>query len=158
MTKFNVWKWEKEPSWLVIRKLHLWEFEIVKISYLYWFVELCAPEWKPPMFSSTYVILYTYTLAHIHSWASPFSKNGNNKPVCIPNLKLCALMLPKFLPKFQYRKENRKYRNSKVMYPKFSKNWPYLLAYTMDCDCSKILNHGLNHGLFLSLIKFLGWK
>ena len=46
----------------------------------------------------------------------------------------------------------------KVIYPKYSKNWPYLLAYVMGCDCSKMLNHGLNHGLFLSLFKFFGWK
>ena len=40
-----------------------------------------------------------------------------------------------------------------VMHPKYPKHWPYLLTYTMDGDCSKILNHGLNHGLFLSLFK-----
>ena len=33
---------------------------------------------------------------------------------------------------------------SKVIYPKYSKHWPYLLAYTLHCDCSKILNNGLN--------------
>ena len=52
---------------------------------------------------------------------------------------------------------------AKVMYPKYSKvltnkHWPYLLAYTMDWDCTKMLNHGWNHGLFLSLFKFFGWK
>ena len=30
---------------------------------------------------------------------------------------------------------------NKLIYPKYSKHWPYLLAYTMDCECSKILNH-----------------
>ena len=25
------------------------------------------------------------------------------------------------------------------------------MAHTIDCECSKMLNHGLNHGLFLSL-------
>ena len=34
---------------------------------------------------------------------------------------------------------------AKFIYPKYSKHWPYLLAYTIDCDCSKMLNHGLNH-------------
>ena len=34
----------------------------------------------------------------------------------------------------------------------------FYLAYTMDYDCSEILNHGLNHGLFLSLFKLFGWK
>ena len=33
----------------------------------------------------------------------------------------------------------------------------YLLATTMDCGCSKMLNHGLNQGLFLSSFsRFLG--
>ena len=27
------------------------------------------------------------------------------------------------------------------------------VAHTIDCVCSKMLNHGLNHGLFLSLFK-----
>ena len=39
------------------------------------------------------------------------------------------------------------------------KHWLYyLLAATMDCSCSKILNHGLYRGLFLSVFKVLGWK
>ena len=43
----------------------------------------------------------------------------------------------------------------KVLYIKYSKHWPpYLLASTMDCGCSKILNHWL----FLSLFKFFGWQ
>ena len=46
----------------------------------------------------------------------------------------------------------------KVINSKYSKDWPYLLAATMGCSCSKILNHGLNHRLFLSLFKFCGWK
>ena len=35
----------------------------------------------------------------------------------------------------------------KVIYHKYSKHRFYLLTHSMDCDCSKILNHGL----FLSL-------
>ena len=42
---------------------------------------------------------------------------------------------------------------TKVIYPKHSKHWPYTVAHTIDCVCSKMLNHGLNHGLFLSLFK-----
>ena len=38
----------------------------------------------------------------------------------------------------------------KVIYPKYSKHWPYTLAHTIDCVCSKMLNHGLNHGLVIS--------
>ena len=41
---------------------------------------------------------------------------------------------------------------------KYSINWPHPLASSMDCGCSKIWNHGLNHGLLLSLFMFLGWK
>ena len=45
---------------------------------------------------------------------------------------------------------------NKVIYPKYSK--PYTVAHTIDFVCSKISNHGLNHGLFFSLFKFFGWK
>ena len=31
------------------------------------------------------------------------------------------------------------------------------MEHTIDCVCSKILNHGLNHGLLFSLFKFFGW-
>ena len=44
---------------------------------------------------------------------------------------------------------------SKVIYPKYSKHWPYTEAFTIDCVCSKILNHGLNNGLFFSLFKLI---
>jgi hypothetical protein len=40
------------------------------------------------------------------------------------------------------------------IYSKYSKHWLYLLAYTIDCDCNKIFNHGL----FLSLFQVLGVK
>ena len=46
----------------------------------------------------------------------------------------------------------------KVIYPKYSKHWLSTVARTIDCVCSKILNHGLNHGLLFSLFKFFGWK
>ena len=42
---------------------------------------------------------------------------------------------------------------AKVIHPKYSKQWPYTVARTIDCVCSKMLNHGLNYGLFLSLFK-----
>jgi hypothetical protein len=44
---------------------------------------------------------------------------------------------------------------SKVIYPKYSKHWPYTVAHTIDCVYSKMLNHGWNHGLFLSLFKLI---
>ena len=31
----------------------------------------------------------------------------------------------------------------KVIYPKYSKHWPYTVAYTIHCVCSKMLNYGL---------------
>ena len=40
-------------------------------------------------------------------------------------------------------------------------NTDYLLwrlAHTIDCVWSKILNHGLNHGLLFPLFKFFWWK
>ena len=42
----------------------------------------------------------------------------------------------------------------KFIYPKYSKHYPYTVAHTIDCGCSKVLNHGLNHRLFLSLFFF----
>jgi hypothetical protein len=46
----------------------------------------------------------------------------------------------------------------KVLYPKYSKHWPYLLVFSMGYSWSKIVNLGLEHGLFLSSDKFFGWK
>ena len=46
----------------------------------------------------------------------------------------------------------------KVIYPKYFKHWLSIVAHTIDCMCSKILSHGLNHGLSFSLFKFFGWK
>ena len=43
----------------------------------------------------------------------------------------------------------------KVIHPKYSKHCPYTVAHTIDYVCSKILDHGLNHGLFLSLFKLI---
>ena len=43
----------------------------------------------------------------------------------------------------------------KVIYPKYSKHQPYSVAHTIDFVCSKMWNHGLNHGLFLSLFKLI---
>ena len=45
--------------------------------------------------------------------------------------------------------------STKDIYPKYSKHWPCTVAYTIDCVCSKMLNDGLNHGLFLSLFKLI---
>ena len=42
-----------------------------------------------------------------------------------------------------------------VIYPKYSKHWPFTVAHTIDCVCSKMLNHGINHGIFFSLFKLI---
>ena len=44
---------------------------------------------------------------------------------------------------------------SNVVFTKYSKHWPFTVAHTIDCVCSKMLNHGLNHGFFLSLFKLI---
>jgi hypothetical protein len=44
----------------------------------------------------------------------------------------------------------------KVIYPKYAKHLPYIVAHTIECVCSKMSNHGFNHGLFISLFKFFG--
>ena len=36
---------------------------------------------------------------------------------------------------------------TKVIYPKYSKQWLSAVAHTIACVCSKVLNHGLNHRL-----------
>ena len=38
--------------------------------------------------------------------------------------------------------------NIKVIYTKYSKHWPYTVAHTIDCVCSKMLNYSLNNVLF----------
>ena len=35
----------------------------------------------------------------------------------------------------------------KVIYPKYPKHWPYTVAHTKNCVCSKMLNDGLNHAV-----------
>ena len=42
----------------------------------------------------------------------------------------------------------------KVIHTKYSKHPPYTVAHTIECVCSKI-NHGLNHGLFISPLKLI---
>ena len=49
----------------------------------------------------------------------------------------------------------------KVIYTKYTRHGLSTVAHTIDCVCSKILNHGLNNRLFpiwlfLSLFKVLG--
>ena len=39
--------------------------------------------------------------------------------------------------------------------PKYSKHWPYTVAHTFDCVCSKMLNHGFIMGYFFHFSSFL---
>ena len=36
---------------------------------------------------------------------------------------------------------------SKGIYPKYYKHWSYTVAHTINCVCSKMLNHGWTHGV-----------
>ena len=67
----------------------------------------------------------------------------------------CCCWQPKPNPAVQLG-EQQNQQSVKVIYPKYSKHLPYTVAHAIDCVCSKMLNHGLNHGLFLSLFKFFG--
>ena len=40
---------------------------------------------------------------------------------------------------------------AKVIYPKYSKHCPYTVAHTIDCFCSKMLNHGFTFQAFQTL-------
>ena len=52
-------------------------------------------------------------------------------------------LFPSFLCNFSAR-----LLGNKVIYPKYSKHWHYTMAYSTDCVCSKMLNHGLVLSLF----------
>ena len=69
--------------------------------------------------------------------------------------KYHKIAYPITLGKFGHLKR-RCLPSPKVIRPKYSKQWPYHLASTIGCGCSKVINYGLNHGLFLPLFKFLG--
>ena len=45
----------------------------------------------------------------------------------------------------------------KVIYPKYSKHWPYTVARKVDCVCSKMLNHGLFFSLFKLITCHIHW-
>ena len=38
---------------------------------------------------------------------------------------------------------------NKVIDPEYSEYWAYTVAHRIDCVRSKMINHGLNYGLFL---------
>ena len=46
----------------------------------------------------------------------------------------------------------------KVINPKYSQYCSYILAYTIDFDFNKMLNHGWCNRLFFFFFKFLWWK
>ena len=83
---------------------------------------------------------------------------GSQKLICIKeNLRitstvsqdLCGCRFYLFLScKKAVRQPKTRHCMRKVIYPKYSKHWPYTLAHTIDCVCSKMLNHGLFQSLF----------
>ena len=77
-------------------------------------------------------------------WDSKFrpemSKIDQKKYHQLPHFQLLLLGLGRKL-----------HNSSKVIYLKYSKHLLSTVAHTIDCVCSKILNHGLNHGLLFLL-------
>ena len=81
-----------------------------------------------------------------------------HKVVCVVDsftykVRAVVVVVPQML--FFFFKFVRVKPIAKVIYPKYSKNWPYTLAHTIDFGCSKMLNHGLNHRFSLSLFKLI---
>ena len=79
----------------------------------------------------------------------------------------CVLLLPhKFFPPLFPRKMNHKVTlfylgSTQVIYPKYSKHWPYFLAFTMDCGAAKyqIMGYFFNLSCFgLKILLKLNWK
>ena len=46
----------------------------------------------------------------------------------------------------------------KVIHPKYDKQLAYALAHQITLVCSKLINHVLNHGVFLLPLKFFGFE
>ena len=55
---------------------------------------------------------------------------------------------------YDYSPLHKCWPNTKVIHTKYSKHRPSTVAHTFECVCSKI-NHGLNHGLFILLLKLI---
>ena len=70
--------------------------------------------------------------------------------------KKCCQFLWQILPLLKMNNfiESLILGETKVIHTKYSKHYPYTVAHTFECVCSKI-NHGLNHGLFISLMKLI---
>ena len=72
-------------------------------------------------------------------------------------IKYECLQLPYKLKLAELSDVNRKKwirGRSKVIHTKYSKHRSSTVAHTFECVCSKI-NHGLNHGLFILLLKLI---
>ena len=68
---------------------------------------------------------------------------------------LRTIVIPSHVLKKTEREKNVDQLSSiPKLYPKYSKL--FTVAHTIDIMCSKILKHGLNHGLSFSLFKFFG--
>ena len=110
-------------------------------------------------------------LVAVHSNALPIinhrNRGGKNNggdsagflPTPLPPIVLSVTSVPTTPATPRSRSATRKSTTfqvkCKVIYPKYSKHWPYTVVHTIDCVCSKILDHSSNHGLFLSLFKLI---
>ena len=67
----------------------------------------------------------------------------------------CSFALVKSRKKVDFRFPNSPFWCLvKVIHTKYSKHRPSTVAHTFECVCSK-KNHGLNHGLFILLLKLI---
>jgi hypothetical protein len=60
-----------------------------------------------------------------------------------------------FVQSWKDGKSKQMHHLHKVIYTKYSKHWPYTVAHTIKFCLQKMLNHGFNHGLFISLFKLI---
>ena len=96
--------------------------------------------------SSSYVGIY---LALLHSIVNKGSQTGRPKQENLAKPKRHLIIMRGF----QSADSNANFLSlAKVIYTKYSKHWPYTVAHNWMC-VHKMLNHGLNHGFFLSLFK-----
>ena len=101
-----------------------------------------VPEFLPTFFQPRYMLDMS------SSWNFP----ARAKPRWVTSIF-------KLKPSWQYgqyvcQKIANFYSYSKVIDTKYSKHRPSTVAHTFECVCSKI-NHGLNHGLFILLLKLI---
>ena len=114
--------------------------------------------WKFPGFSNIFMSIHNsvqYKTSFVGNNQHIIGIEPNQKSFDFPTinwLKTCVSFrsCPLVRSRFEFQVGH------KFIHPKkYSKHWPYSVAYTIDCVCSRMLNDGLNHGLFLSLFKLI---